>query len=620
MPIAEQVRVDTHTGNGSSTNFAYGFKIFTDEELLVVVDDVVQTLTTDYTVNGAGDPAGGSIDFVTAPINLSVVTLSGDLEYKRDTDFIENGGMRSGTVDDDLDKVTILLQQLRREVKRSIKVPIEETTDQEVSLTAAERALKVLSFDSGGNPTAQPIADLSSILSSVDGSLTLAAAVLSVTDPNRFVAAGGTVDALTATLSPAPGSLTNGLHTIIEAAGANATTTPTLDANGLGAKTIVKGSDTALLAGDIPGANAMLYLVFDATLDKWVLLNPSLMVDAAAKANVQSGSYRYVVATGAVNVMVAAFSPTILAYTNGMEVTIRVNNANTIAAPTVNIDTLGAKTIKHKDGSALAIGDLPLNYDAKLKYDGTDFLFQNPENQMVIGISGMARNLVIIPNSGTPTTSLDVDADEIMLLDTNGRGKLALSANHTIDATTTGLNALDTGSLAVDTWYHVFEISNGTTDGAILSLSSTAPTLPTGYTFKAYIGVVLTNGSSQFISFRQEGKRVDLDANVNIKDGTFTINAWTDLDMTAVFPPTAKRIRVAFGTDNSAAEVGLSPRSDGAAGAYISFPSNTVAVDYGGAMPTARENHGTMEIRYASTCYYHCRDAGCSLVGLGWDL
>ena len=131
MPVADLERVDTHTGNGSSTNFAYGFRIFEDTDLTVKVDDVVQTLTTDYTVNGAGDAGGGSIDFVTAPINLSVVTISGELTYDREQDYVENGNMRAQTFDDDFDRIVMLVQQNRRDIYRSIKVPIEETTDQD---------------------------------------------------------------------------------------------------------------------------------------------------------------------------------------------------------------------------------------------------------------------------------------------------------------------------------------------------------------------------------------------------------------------------------------------------------------------------------------------------------
>lgn len=85
--------------------------------------------------------------------------------------------------------------------------------------------------------------------------------------------AGGTADALTATFTPAITTLVNGMSLIVRAASANATTTPTFQANGTAVKTIVKGNNLPLLAGDIAGAGHWIELQYDLTLDKWVLQN-----------------------------------------------------------------------------------------------------------------------------------------------------------------------------------------------------------------------------------------------------------------------------------------------------------------------------------------------------------
>jgi hypothetical protein len=91
-------------------------------------------------------------------------------------------------------------------------------------------------------------------------------------------AAGGTVDAITATFDPPLGALTNNTLVCVIAAGANTTTTPTFAPDGLTAKTIVKGSNQALAAGDIPGANFPAFLQYNAVLTKWVLINPAYSV------------------------------------------------------------------------------------------------------------------------------------------------------------------------------------------------------------------------------------------------------------------------------------------------------------------------------------------------------
>lgn len=81
----------------------------------------------------------------------------------------------------------------------------------------------------------------------------------------------GSSTAYVITLSPAPTSLVTGMVIHAKIVNANTTTTPTLNVNGLGAKTIVKGISTALVAGDI-GANSFNTFIYDGT--NFVLQNP----------------------------------------------------------------------------------------------------------------------------------------------------------------------------------------------------------------------------------------------------------------------------------------------------------------------------------------------------------
>lgn len=96
-------------------------------------------------------------------------------------------------------------------------------------------------------------------------------------------AAGGTADAITATYAPAVTALTNGMSLYVRASSANATTTPTFKADGMAAKTIVKGNGLALAPGDIAGGGHWIELQYDLTLDKWVLLNPANGVAASGR-------------------------------------------------------------------------------------------------------------------------------------------------------------------------------------------------------------------------------------------------------------------------------------------------------------------------------------------------
>lgn len=100
--------------------------------------------------------------------------------------------------------------------------------------------------------------------------------------------AGGTADAITADFTPNV-ALTNGTTVIVRAGAANTTTTPTFAPDGLAAKTIVKGNNLPLVAGDIAGAGHWLEMQFDTTLDKWVLQNPyNVRLQIASTAEAQA--------------------------------------------------------------------------------------------------------------------------------------------------------------------------------------------------------------------------------------------------------------------------------------------------------------------------------------------
>lgn len=93
----------------------------------------------------------------------------------------------------------------------------------------------------------------------------------------------GTPDALVAAYVPAITQLVDGMTLRVKAVAANITGTPTFTPNTgvIAAKDIVKGANTALLAGDIAGAAFWMVLTYDAGLDKWVMQNPATGIGAA---------------------------------------------------------------------------------------------------------------------------------------------------------------------------------------------------------------------------------------------------------------------------------------------------------------------------------------------------
>lgn len=88
----------------------------------------------------------------------------------------------------------------------------------------------------------------------------------------------------------------------------------------------------------------------------------------------------------------------------------------------------------------------------------------------------------------------------------SGQTLVFANSSSTIDCATTGAGGLDAGSLANNTWYHVFAIGKtDLTTSALASTSASSPTMPSGYTLKRRIGSFRTNGSAQVIAFVQQG-------------------------------------------------------------------------------------------------------------------
>ncbi len=151
--------------------------------------------------------------------------------------------------------------------------------------------------------------------------------------------------------------------------------------------------------------------------------------------------------------------------------------------------------------------------------------------------------LGISNDATTPNTKLDIATGSC--LDSTGTYQLSLDAAVVINAANTGLNGLDTGSLAASTVYKVFIVADPVTrqpSGAMISLAAT-PLLPFGYSAYALIGYVTTDSSSHFLlgywSDNDSARRVfTYDAPIiALSAGTST--SYAGVALTAFVPPVA---------------------------------------------------------------------------------
>lgn len=148
MTVSVQTPISSYTGNGVTTAFSFGYYVGASGDLVVMVDGVVQTLTTHYSLTGIGSGSGGTCTFVTAPASGASVVLYRDTDLLRDTDYQENGELRAAILDADFDRIWLALQEVVTGAKtspRNVRAPVGESLNELPEASA--RAGKVLSFN-----------------------------------------------------------------------------------------------------------------------------------------------------------------------------------------------------------------------------------------------------------------------------------------------------------------------------------------------------------------------------------------------------------------------------------------------------------------------------------------
>lgn len=202
--------------------------------------------------------------------------------------------------------------------------------------------------------------------------------------------AGGTVDAITATFEPPTTSaeLQDGTLWLVEAAGANTSTTPTFNPDSTGALTIKKNGGQALVAGDIRAAGHKLLLCYDSSGGHVELLNAA-SYSAATNTEVQTGTdtAKYVTPAG-----LTAKEATVSDYRSNVADRILTTDIVYSAAAEVSITYAATTTI---DFSTLINGTITLTGNV---------IFANPTNQSgSVGKSGHIRIIQDATGSRTAT-------------------------------------------------------------------------------------------------------------------------------------------------------------------------------------------------------------------------
>lgn len=216
----------------------------------------------------------------------------------------------------------------------------------------------------------------------------------------------------------------------------------------------------------------------------------------------------------------------------------------------------------------------------------------------------------------TSTTTLNVVATFVSLITALDYGYKIRNPNVNLNIGTIGAGGLDTGALAPNTFYFLFCIYNPTTStlALLMSLSATAPTLPSGYTAVVRIGAVRINASSQLLQTVQRGESVQITQTplplmTSGTVGSVSIPTWIAVPIFA--PTTAAKIEIiVVGVQNQ--NLILAPNNT-----YGPLDSTTnPPYNFGGY---AYVTSNRQELVVESPNIYWANSAGGYIFAVGWE-
>jgi hypothetical protein len=281
-------------------------------------------------------------------------------------------------------------------------------------------------------------------------------------------------------------------------------------------KLIKKRNNQPLVAGDLQ-AGVFYHVRYDSANDCWQLLSPWGTIGNAG--DIAPGQFFYATGSGSSTAYTVSASPAPSAHVAGMHVFVNAPATNINAALTMNLNSLGTLGVKKGNADPIEPGDMVAGqvYLMVLEPGLTYWILTNPSKGLKAGPVGTPANAQNLAITRPAVTTVSVTADQLAVQNSNKQTHLLSAVTAVAIITGAGAGGLDTSTEALDlaasptgVWYYIWVIWNSTTDSTtgLLSRSSTAPTMPSGYDFKALAGCVRNNAASDFIDFWQSGARI----------------------------------------------------------------------------------------------------------------
>jgi hypothetical protein len=252
----------SYTATAGQTVFTVPFEFFDNSDLNVFVNDVLKTITTNYTVTG-GDGSTGTVTLVTGATVGDVIVITRDVTLERVTDFPTSGPFQVASLNVELDKLVAMVADLQDLANRGLRLSDSDVTERLTLAATNERKGTVLAFNAttGAVEVGPTIADTNTVAQIKADIATVAGISANVTTVAGISANVTTVAGVSSDVTTVAGQTTNMQNitdnlTDIQNAATNATNAATSASNAASSETAAASSASSAATSETNSATS----------------------------------------------------------------------------------------------------------------------------------------------------------------------------------------------------------------------------------------------------------------------------------------------------------------------------------------------------------------------------
>lgn len=192
LDVSDQTPRRAYTAVAAQTVFTFPFVFFDEGDLVVTVNGVTKTLSTDYVTSGALEDVGGAVTFIVPMVGGETVVIVRDLPIELTTHIPPSGPLNIPATNLQFSKLVAMIQEVATRAVRALLQPDSDAATIGLLPDKATRASKFLAFDANGDPISTAGVGVGTVVSAfmatvLDDTTAIAArATLGITDQSAY--------------------------------------------------------------------------------------------------------------------------------------------------------------------------------------------------------------------------------------------------------------------------------------------------------------------------------------------------------------------------------------------------------------------------------------------------